>query len=126
MSVRNGRPAERLDVLRNVSKDLWVRLEDVRNSLMSTSIEVPWTQKSFAKARDAMRKKFPAYPSLSELDNSQGPQELQSSSRKICEQLEDWYLTIYDFVEWKDDSWKLMTELADDFDCPEYITDEFD
>ena len=29
-------------------------------------------------------------------------------------------MAIFDFIVWKEDTWKLMTELADDFDTPEY------
>jgi NCK-associated protein 1 len=115
---RNGRLAERLAVLRNACKDLWIRLEDVKSSL--TDSDQLWTEKPYKLAREVLRKQFPEHPNLSELDNSQGPQELQTNSRSICERLEERYLAIFDFIVWKEDSWKLMTEICDDYDCPEY------
>ena len=34
-----------------------------------------------------LQKKFPEYPSLSELDKMQGPGDLQSKAKEFCEQV---------------------------------------
>lgn len=37
--------------------------------------------------RNTPQKKFPEYPSLSEVDKTQGPGELQVKAKEICEQV---------------------------------------
>mmetsp|Transcript_51741 Transcript_51741/g.121482 ORF Transcript_51741/g.121482 Transcript_51741/m.121482 type:complete len:1149 (+) Transcript_51741:221-3667(+) len=116
---RNRRPAERLIILKDAARALLSRLDDVANAFNSQTGFL-WTNPKMKKVVQCFEKRFPEYPSLSEVDKSQGPEDLQLNGKQYCEGLEEQYLALHDAVELRGEMWKVLTEIADDYACPTF------
>eukprot|EP00286_Rhodomonas_abbreviata_P028313 CAMPEP_0181292008 /NCGR_PEP_ID=MMETSP1101-20121128/2272_1 /TAXON_ID=46948 /ORGANISM="Rhodomonas abbreviata, Strain Caron Lab Isolate" /LENGTH=186 /DNA_ID=CAMNT_0023396439 /DNA_START=182 /DNA_END=738 /DNA_ORIENTATION=+ len=118
---RNRRPAERLQILGQAASGILLRLDDVV-AVFTQQTGFPWQNPKMKKVVQCFEQKFhmKEYPSVPDIDKSQGPEELQQKGKEYCESLEEQYLTLIDAVELHGEIWKLLTEIADDYACPTF------
>lgn len=118
---KNQRPAERLSVVLDSGAGILTRLRDVATTTGNAERlkEMPWNKPRLRVVSATMRRRFPEYPNLTDVDRGEWS-DLRGQAGGICQQLEPMYLVLHDSMELHTQVWKLLTELADDYMLPAY------